>query len=111
MTDPYRARVLTSFSYRSTKPVTRGSSENRRVNLLTPPVRSHGGKGRGVCDIRRVTLVQAARSERSSAPHFSGHGRDVILGPFDLDCLLQGVFDDETGLEKIAQIVVDAYEW
>ena len=78
---------------------------------MTPPVRSHGGKGRGVYDIRRVTRLQAARSERSSAPHFSGHGRDVILGAFDLDCLLQGVFDDETSLEKIAQTVADAYEW
>ena len=64
-----------------------------------------------MCDIRRVTRVQAARSMRSSAPQFSGHGRDVILRAFDLDCLAQGAFDDDTGLEKIAQIVADAYEW
>jgi L-methionine (R)-S-oxide reductase len=37
----------------------------------------------------------------------------VGLGVFDLDCLAQGGFDDEdrTGLEKIAQLVVDACDW
>jgi hypothetical protein len=28
--------------------------------------------------------------------------REVLLGVFDLDCLAQGAFGDETGWEKIA---------
>ena len=40
-------------------------------------------------------------------------GREIALGVFDLDCLAQGGFgdDDKTGLEKIAQLVVDACDW
>ncbi|KAF8268615.1 hypothetical protein EI94DRAFT_1771517 [Lactarius quietus] len=40
-------------------------------------------------------------------------GREVALGVLDLDCLAQGAFDDDdkTGLEKIAQLVVDACDW
>ena len=40
-------------------------------------------------------------------------GKEVGLGVFDLDCLAQSGFDDDdrTGLEKIAQLVVDACDW
>jgi L-methionine (R)-S-oxide reductase len=39
--------------------------------------------------------------------------KEVTLGVFDLDCLAQDGFDDDdrTGLEKIAQLVVDACDW
>lgn len=40
-------------------------------------------------------------------------GKEVGLGVLDLDCLAQSGFDDDdrTGLEKIAQLVVDACDW
>jgi hypothetical protein len=37
--------------------------------------------------------------------------REVLLGVFDLDCLAQGAFGDETGWEKIPPLVVDACDW
>jgi L-methionine (R)-S-oxide reductase len=40
-------------------------------------------------------------------------GKEVGLGVFNLDCLVQAGFDenDKTGLEKIAQLIVDACDW
>lgn len=40
-------------------------------------------------------------------------GKEVGLGVFDLDCLVQASFDenDKAGLEKITQLVVDACDW
>ena len=88
------------------------------------------GRGRGVCAdsfMSHKTLVV------SDVDAYPGHiacdgstksgivcplilrtqGREVPLGVFDLDCLAQGAFDDDdkTGLEKIAQLVVDACDW
>jgi L-methionine (R)-S-oxide reductase len=40
-------------------------------------------------------------------------GKEVGLGVFNLDCLVQAGFDenDKTGLEKIAKLIVDACDW
>lgn len=40
-------------------------------------------------------------------------GKEVGLGVFDPDCLVQAGFDEnnKTGLEKITQLVVDACDW
>jgi L-methionine (R)-S-oxide reductase len=40
-------------------------------------------------------------------------GKEVVSRRLDLDCLPQAGFDrdDGTGLEKIAQLVVDACDW
>ena len=88
------------------------------------------GKGRGVCAdsfTSRKTLVVpnvdaypghiacdgGTKSEIVCPLILRTQGREVTLGVFDLDCLAQGGFDDDdkTGLEKIAQLVVDACDW
>ncbi|KAI0256345.1 GAF domain-like protein [Lactifluus subvellereus] len=88
------------------------------------------GKGRGVCADTFTSCKTIVVSDVNAYP---GHiacdgdtkseivcplilrssGKDVTLGVFDLDCLAQGGFDDDdrTGLEKIAQLVVDACDW
>jgi L-methionine (R)-S-oxide reductase len=88
------------------------------------------GKGRGVCAdafTSRNTIVVPdvnaypghiacdgdTKSEIVCPLILRSSGKDVTLGVFDLDCLVQGGFDDDdrTGLEKIAQLVVDACDW
>ncbi|KAI9455481.1 GAF domain-like protein [Lactarius psammicola] len=88
------------------------------------------GRGRGVCAdsfLSRKTLVVpnvdaypghiacdgSTKSEIVCPLILRTQGREVTLGVFDLDCLAQGGFDDDdkTGLEKIAQLVVDACDW
>ncbi|KAH9040191.1 GAF domain-like protein [Lactarius pseudohatsudake] len=88
------------------------------------------GRGRGVCAdsfTSRKTLVVpdvdvypghiacdgGTKSEIVCPLILRTQGREVTLGVFDLDCLAQGGFDDDdkTGLEKIAQLVVDACDW
>ena len=88
------------------------------------------GKGRGVCAdafLSRMTIVVPdvgtypghivcdgdTKSEIVCPLSLRSSGKEVSLGVFDLDCLVLGGFDDEdrTGLEKIAQVVVDACDW
>jgi L-methionine (R)-S-oxide reductase len=38
-------------------------------------------------------------------------GREVPLGLIDLDCLEQGSYGDETGLEETVRLIVDACDW
>jgi L-methionine (R)-S-oxide reductase len=88
------------------------------------------GKGRGVCadaflshrtivvpDVERypghIACDGDTKSEIVCPLILRSSGKEVGLGVFDLDCLAQGGFDDDdrTGLEKIAQLVVDACDW
>jgi L-methionine (R)-S-oxide reductase len=88
------------------------------------------GKGRGVCAdafTSRNTIIVSdvnaypghiacdgdTKSEIVCPLILRSSGKDMTLGVFDLDCLVQGGFDDDdrTGLEKIAQLVVDACDW
>ncbi|KZP34426.1 GAF domain-like protein [Athelia psychrophila] len=89
------------------------------------------GKARGVCadayTTRQTVLVQdveaypnhiACDGETKSeivCPlllHQDGE-EDTVLGVLDLDCLALGGFDeeDQTGLERIAELVVNACDW
>ena len=40
-------------------------------------------------------------------------GVETILGVFDLDCLAEGGFDteDQVGLEKVVQLIINACDW
>lgn len=88
------------------------------------------GRGQGVCAdafMSRKTIVvrdveaypghiacdSNTKSEIVCPLILRSSGKEVGLGVFDLDCLAQGGFDedDKTGLEKIAQLVVDACDW
>ncbi|KAJ7467161.1 GAF domain-like protein [Mycena latifolia] len=86
------------------------------------------GKARGVCAdafVQRRTIVV------SDVERYPGHiacdgetrseivcplmspSDDHVLGVLDLDCLVEGGFDDEdkAGLEKIAELLVKACDW
>jgi len=88
------------------------------------------GKARGVCAdsfMSRTTVVVSnvdaypghiacdgdTKSEIVCPLILRSQGREVTLGVLDLDCLAQGGFDDDDkiGLEKIAQLIVDACDW
>jgi L-methionine (R)-S-oxide reductase len=89
------------------------------VNSLTPPPERaflsrrtivvpdvEGYPGHIACDGDTKSEIVCPLILRSS-------GKEVGLGVFDLDCLGQDGFDDEdrTGLEKIAQMVVESSDW
>ena len=88
------------------------------------------GRGRGVCAdafLSRRTIVVPdvgaypghiacdgdTKSEVVCPLILKSSGKEVGLGVLDLDCQAQSGFDDDdrTGLEKIAQLVVDACDW
>ena len=88
------------------------------------------GRGRGVCAdafLSRRTIVVPdvdaypghiscdgdTKSEIVCPLILNSSGKEVGLGVLDLDYLAQSGFDDDdrTGLEKIAQLVVDACDW
>ncbi|KAI9507481.1 GAF domain-like protein [Russula earlei] len=75
-----------------------------RRTVLVPDVESY--PGHIACDPNTKSEIVCPLILRSS-------GEEVGLGVFDLDCLAQGGFDDDdkAGLEKIAQLVVDACDW
>ena len=88
------------------------------------------GRGRGVCAdafLSRRTIVVPdvdaypghiacdgdTKSEIVCPLILKSSGNEVGLGVLDLDCLARSGFDDDdrTGLERIAQLVVDACDW
>ncbi|KAF8482567.1 GAF domain-like protein [Russula ochroleuca] len=75
-----------------------------RRTIVVPDVETY--PGHIACDGNTKSEIVCPLILRSS-------GNEVSLGVFDLDCLAQGSFDedDRTGLEKIAQLVVDACDW
>jgi GAF domain-containing protein len=75
-----------------------------RRTIIVPDVESY--PGHIACDGHTKSEIVCPLILKSS-------GKEVGLGVFDLDCLAQGGFDedDKTGLEKIAQLVVDACDW
>jgi L-methionine (R)-S-oxide reductase len=60
-----------------------------------------------------IACNEQPRSEIVCPLILRSSGKEVGLGVFDLDCLVQAGFDehDKTGLEKIIQLVVDACDW
>lgn len=75
-----------------------------RKTIVVPDVEAYPG---------HITCDKQTKSEIVCPLILRSSGKEVGLGIFDLDCLVQAGFDedDRTGLEKIAQLIVDACDW
>ncbi|KAH9929552.1 GAF domain nucleotide-binding protein [Epithele typhae] len=90
-----------------------------RRTVLVPDVDAYPGhiacdgetKSEVVCPL--LLRVPAAAGAEAEAEAEAEAGAERALGVLDLDCLALGGFDerDRDGLERIAQLVVDACDW